>query len=292
MRQPPIMGWMLPGLAGQETAEILADIKDLPSRLNTFLVSGNVLKLQMEHPQVTIVVVTYGRPELVLECLHRTAAQDVPCETVIVDNGSGDRMGELLSRVQCKSIIRADTNEGFPWGANRGAALGTTPTLLFLNPDAFICSGAVSAALRALSEPNVGAVGGKMLDGRGWLQEAGCRFTPAGRPEPIGRGEDPSRHMRRVRVDYCSGCFLMTPAALFRELGGFDLVYTPGYFEDCDYCLRLAETGRDVVYAPDAVAIHLEGSSTSREIRDDLMARNWPLFFARNQKRLQNLSKS
>ena len=58
-----------------------------------------------------------------------------------------------------------------------------------------------------------------------------------------GRGDDPARAVYQFRrpVDFCSGAFLLTPRALFEELGGFDVDFRPAYYEEVDYCLRLWE---------------------------------------------------
>jgi glycosyltransferase involved in cell wall biosynthesis len=59
-------------------------------------------------------------------------------------------------------------------------------------------------------------------------------------------------------VDCCSGAFLLTKMQVFRELGGFDERFAPGCYEAADYCVRVWESGRRVVYDPDAVIIHEE----------------------------------
>ena len=45
-----------------------------------------------------------------------------------------------------------------------------------------------------------------------------------------GLAQDASEAMFRRDVDYCSGAFLLTPMALWKQLGGFDEVYVPAYY--------------------------------------------------------------
>ena len=57
---------------------------------------------------------------------------------------------------------------------------------------------------------------------------------------------------QRREVDIVTGCLLLVPAALWRELGGFD----PRYFmygEDVDLALRAHEAGYRPAITPDAV---------------------------------------
>jgi glycosyltransferase involved in cell wall biosynthesis len=66
-------------------------------------------------------------------------------------------------------------------------------------------------------------------------------------------------------VDLCSAAFLLTPRALFLQMGGFDLRFSPAYYEDADYCVRLWSDGHRVVYEPAAQVMHFEfASSTDR----------------------------
>ena len=78
--------------------------------------------------------------------------------------------------------------------------------------------------------------------------------------------QSPRNHPHIVRqVDYCSGALLATPRALFHELGGFDTRYTPGYYEDVDYCFRVRKKGYGVYYQPASQIVHKEGGTSGTD---------------------------
>ena len=56
---------------------------------------------------------------------------------------------------------------------------------------------------------------------------------------------------------------MMTSAALFKRLGGFDEVYQVGY-SDIEFCLRAAQAGYRTVYTPFVRLLHHEGGSRGR----------------------------
>ena len=100
-----------------------------------------------------------------------------------------------------------------------------------------------------------------------------------------------SKSAFRRPVDYCSGALLVTPRALFNELGGFDEQFLPAYYEDTDYCFKVWDQGRSVVYEPNAVAHHYEsasmqGSDAARELIDAHRARFVEKWKSRLQKQL------
>ena len=126
--------------------------------------------------------------------------------------------------------------------------------LLVLNNDAQLQPGALRSALTTIgSSPDIGAVGGRIILLDGTLQEAGSIIWRDGSCLGYGRGDDPfaPTYMFRRDVDYCSGAFLLTPRALWNQMGGFDEKYKPAYYEETDYCMRLWERGLRVVFDPD-----------------------------------------
>ncbi len=219
-----------------------------------------------DSPVLSVLLVFYNQAHLSLLCLRALLENaDVAFELIVVDNASSDRTGELLDRLENVKLVRNEENLGFVKAVNQGAKLAETDFLLLLNNDAFIEPGALGAALGVLrADATAGAVGGRIeaLDGK--LQEAGNIIWRDGSCAGYGRGENPADGAFRFRrvVDYCSGAFLMFRTALFRELGGFDEAFAPAYYEESDFCLRLAQRGLHTIYEPAVKVRHYEFAST------------------------------
>lgn len=237
------------------------------SRFQEFLESASPLKLPYsEVPTVSIVLVLYNQAPLTLLCLDSIIEfTDIRVEIIIIDNASSDASGTLLSRCENANIVRNDENVGFVHAVNQGAKLARGKHILLLNNDALLKKGALSEALDTLeSEPNVGAVGAKIVLLDGFLQEAGSIIWRDGSCLGYGRGREPDdpEFMYRRDVDYCSGAFLMFPRALFESMGGFDTDYAPAYYEESDFCVRLLEQGYRIIYEPRSVIVHYEFASS------------------------------
>lgn len=245
-----------------------------------------------EKPDISIVVVAHGRAELTFECLRRLHLDPASgrCELVLVDNASRDRTPNLFARIPGATVLRNKANLHFLDGANQGAAFARGGALLFVNTDAFVSYGAVGRALETLRETGAGAVGGLIVLPDGTVQEAGSIVWSDGSCAGYGRGGSPSspEHGFRRKVDYCSGCFLMTPRPLFMEMGGFDISYRPAYYEESDYCMRLWARGLPVIYEPRCLVVHQEGASSGPGESGRLQMRNRGVFAARHQAALRD----
>ena len=266
--------------------------ESLQARLDAFLAGPEMLRLpSAATPEVSIVLVLYNQAELTFGCLgsiiETLAHAPFGVEIVIVDNASTDQTAALLDRLEGAMIIRNGVNLHFLRAVNIAAGTARGRTLLLLNNDAQLLPGSLAAALRTLdSDARIGAVGGRIILPDGVLQEAGSIIWRDGACSGYGRGQDPNTpdFMFQRDVDYCSGAFLLTPTALFREMGGFDERFAPAYYEETDYCVRLWEGGRRVVYDPDAAIIHYEfGSSTTSADALRLQAVNHAVFVARHE---------
>jgi len=272
-----------------ETAASRARLgEDARTELATFLASATRLTANdCEAPDVSAIIVTWNQAHLTLRCLEALLAQAGPSiEVVVVDNASTDQTADLLSRIDGAVVLRNATNEGFLLASNRGASVARGRNLLFLNNDAFAQPGAVANALSALeSASDIGAVGGRLILPSGRLQEAGCVLWADGVSTGIAAGLPPDAPEAMTRRDahYCSGAFLMTPTAVWRELGGFDEVFAPGYYEEADYCMRLRRSGRRVVFEPAVEVVHFHLGSEAKA-GDALRAseRNRQTFCARH----------
>ncbi|HEY9806215.1 MAG TPA: glycosyltransferase, partial [Candidatus Obscuribacterales bacterium] len=261
--------------------------------LKSFLASGAKLELPTSQtPLVTVILVLYNRAELTFQCLRSLAENFYNSfEVVIVDNASSDETSLLLDRIQGAKIIRNSENRHFLLASNQAANVAQGKYILFLNNDAQVLPGSITAAVRTLeSAEDIGAVGGKILLLDGSLQEAGSIIWQDGSCLGYGRGDSPfaPEYMFVRDVDYCSGAFLLTSRELFLQMGGFDEDYKPAYYEEADYCLRLWRSGKRVVYDPDAVILHFEfASSKSSDAALQLQAKNREIFVNNHRDRLQ-----
>ncbi|MBV8360107.1 MAG: glycosyltransferase, partial [Deltaproteobacteria bacterium] len=260
--------------------DIKALVRDrLKAEFGAFLASGAELVLpQPQSPLTSIVLVLYNQAELTYNCLCSIVAHaGEDTEIIIIDNASTDATAELLNRVHGAIVIHNAENRYFPAACNQSSEHARGRYLLLLNNDAQLLPGSLQAAIGVLDQDeSIGAVGGRILSLTGCLQEAGSIVWSDGSTLGYGRGDicDHPQYMFRREVDFCSAAFLLTRTRLFRETGGFDEVFSPGYYEEVDFCVRLWERGLRVVYEPSVAIVHFEYGSSDPAFAGALIARN------------------
>jgi GT2 family glycosyltransferase len=209
----------------------------------------------------------------------------VSYEVVVVDNASSDETKKNLSEINNLMVVRNEENMGFIKACNQGAGKARGEYLLFLNNDTQVMPGWLDAIVSILdSDPSVGAVGSKLLYPDGSLQEAGGIIWRDASGWNYGRGDNPEKpEYNFLRdVDYCSGACLAIRKSIFNELGGFDELYFPAYYEDTDLCFGVRKKGYRVVYQPKCKVIHFEGITAGRDTSAGVkafQAQNKPKFY-------------
>jgi O-antigen biosynthesis protein len=268
-------------------------VKNLSRELADFLTNGRRLSFPpQDNPDVSIIVVLFNQAHFTFRCLRSVLAQvGLTSELILVDNNSTDATRQLLRTLDNVQILQNRQNTGFILAVNQAAATVRGRTILLLNSDAFLRDNALASALQTLeSDDKIGAVGGKLVLPSGRIQEAGSVIWSDGSTQGYARNlrAEAAETMFRRDVDYCSGAFLLTRRRHFNEMGKFDPIYAPAYYEDADYCLRLWTAGLRVVYEPKAVVDHYEsGSGTLHNESTTLVIRNRKQFCFRHADRLQ-----
>jgi O-antigen biosynthesis protein len=245
----------------------------------------------VDDPAVSIVIVTYGQRDLVersLQAIQRNT--EPPYEVVVVDNASPDGTAEFLaSEVNGAQLLLNEENEGFLLGSNRGAEAARARYLCFLNSDAFVEPRWLPPLLEMFDRwPAVGAVVPLMLNPDGTVQEAGSVVDYLGWALAFGDGKDSDRFEYRFtrEVDFGSAACLVTPRSVFGDVGAFDPVYAPAYFEDVDYCFKLKARGLRTMYEPRSQVVHVRSATASTKGAQQLTERNRSTFFERWNERL------
>ncbi len=229
-------------------------------------------------PVVDVIIVTYNSVRDIERCLSSVLAYNnrYRYRITIVDNASSDGTPELIiTRYPGISLFSSKTNLGFARRNNQAIGQTQGKYVIFLNPDTEVKKGALDALIEFLDgNPDVGAVGPKLLNPDGSIQLTGNTFPSLrnllietlflDRLFPRSRflGEHKLSWWGRkapAPVDWVMGACLALPRDVGDQVGWFDENFFM-YFEETDLCRRIRDAGHQVYYIPTAEVIHYGGN--------------------------------
>ncbi|MBI2944682.1 MAG: glycosyltransferase [Candidatus Wallbacteria bacterium] len=242
-----------------------------------------------DRPLVSILVVSWNGLDLLERyfghVVERTLADDPRHEIILVDNGSVDEtMAFVTSRFPGVKTLRLEQNQGFGGGANAGARLATHPILAILNNDAEPTPGFLQPLPGLFADPALFAVMARSLvTTRDMQEEAAQRLRfRRGRLVPVTDPAFAAKATSTLPILYASGGMMAFHREHFMELGGFDDLFRPAYWEDVDLSMRAWRRGWKVLYEPSSVMHHQHRATNFRpELRAEYLVianRNWHLF--------------
>ena len=197
-------------------------------------------------------------------------------EVVVVDYESEPKaLDAAVGGQRILTLPRSD-NLGFAAGVNLAAAHTRAPFLLLLNPDTIVETPLVRVLEESLiGHADVAVAGARVLNADGTVQPSARRFPDVttllgGRSTWLTSRFPGNWFSRRnlvgldslspVDVDWLSGACFMTRRDVFERLGGFDEAFFL-YWEDADYCRRVAGAGLRRLYVPTVSVRHVGGRS-------------------------------
>ncbi|HUT24842.1 MAG TPA: glycosyltransferase family 2 protein [Sumerlaeia bacterium] len=226
-------------------------------------------------PEISIVVANWNGEGFLRTCLaslwESATAAGRAFEIVVVDDASEDNSVSLIReefpRVR---LLANERNLGYARTCDRGAQAARGRVLVMVNNDVEVPADFVSrltapfspGASAAPEDPArtrpLFAVSAKTVDWADGSPNHLC-MTAAWRRGGIGKEwADPAEP---CEATYAQGGAAAYDRDLFLRLGGFDPLFSPGYWEDYDLSYRAARAGWRVLYEPRAVARHKGKSS-------------------------------
>jgi GT2 family glycosyltransferase len=233
---------------------------------------------------VSVIVPTAAGVDLVftlISSLRRHADNWDRVEILVIVNGDVDdrlRLGfsELertfeRTRVVCRRAA-------FNWCEMNNAGVESVARdgiLVFLNDDMVCLTSGWDTRLRSqLARPEIGVVGGRLLYPNGAIQHVGIAFGQDGTTahEAMGDPPDDGLYLDRTllvhEIGAVTGAFLACRRAMFDEVGGFDAQRYTVTSGDADFCVKVRNTGRSVIYDPFLTWIHHESVSRGQDAHD------------------------
>jgi GT2 family glycosyltransferase len=231
--------------------------------------------------RTTVIIPTRDRVSLLRTCLDSIAPAIKRCraDILVIDNDSGhpETIG-FLADLPRRGIrtLRIEGPFNFARLNNRAAAELDTDILCLLNNDIEAVSDDwLEEMLTRLVEPDVGAVGALLTLPGGVVQHGGVvlgmNFSVA--HACTDRVIDDPGFLDQLLVAH--ECSALTAACLatrrsdYLAVGGMDESRFAVAFNDVDYCLRLREAGKRIVFTPHAKLIHAESVSRGSDARAD-----------------------
>jgi GT2 family glycosyltransferase len=228
---------------------------------------------------VSIVIPTWNGRHILAEFLpsvfaaaaRHARSAGAAVEIVIVDDGSTDGTSDWVDQQAAHApvpirVVRHERNLGFGAACNRGIQEARHPLILLLNNDVSMAEDAIAPLAAHFERPSTFAVHCRVIDdatdrevgtgqagrfARGFLR-VHQRFT-AGEP---ARPPFPSI--------FASAGSAMFSRRLFLDIGGFDPLFSPYYYEDVELSYRAWKRGFDVAYEPASAARHRFSSTIGR----------------------------
>lgn len=209
----------------------------------------------------SIIIPTYNGLPLLRDCVQSIRQYtELPYEIIVVDNASSDGTLEFCLQ-QGIDFVSLPVNRGFPIACNYGMKLAKGDCLLLLNNDVIVTHRWLTN-LRAclMSRPDRGIVGpmSNYVSG-GQLSDLGYddlnQFHQLA--EKVNR-PDPSKW--KVVQRLVGFCFAFK-RELMDKIGLLDEQFSPGHYEDDDYCYRARLAGYTLAIAGDT-HVHHHGSAS------------------------------
>ncbi|MCK5136173.1 MAG: glycosyltransferase [Bacteroidales bacterium] len=232
---------------------------------------------------LSVVIVNYNVKYFLEQCLHavQQAMEGLKVEVFVVDNNSVDgSVGEIRQKFPWVNIIENRQNLGFSKANNQAIRESRGRYVLLLNPDTVVEEETFKKCIDFMdTHPDAGALGVKMIDGKGEFLPESKRSLPTPmvsfykmfglsslfpRSRRFGKYHLGYLDMEGTHsVDVLAGAFMFLRSETLEKTGLLDESFFM-YGEDIDLSYRITEAGYKNYYFPGTTIIHYKGESTKK----------------------------
>ncbi|MBN2697352.1 MAG: glycosyltransferase [Bacteroidales bacterium] len=232
---------------------------------------------------LSVIIVNYNVKYFLEQCLHSVekAMEGLSVEVFVVDNNSVDgSVNHIRPKFPWVRIIENKKNLGFSKANNQAIKESSGRYVLLLNPDTVVEEQTFRKCIAFMdAHPEAGALGVKMIDGKGHFLPESKRSLPTPAvafckvfglsalfPKSKRFGKYHLGYLDKNQVhavDVLAGAFMFLRKETISKVGLLDEDYFM-YGEDIDLSYRFTKAGYQNYYFPETTIIHYKGESTKK----------------------------
>ncbi len=227
-------------------------------------------KNQSSPPKVSVILVTYNNWKYTRECIQSVVEYSgYDYEIILFDNLSTDNtVLNVNKEFPFVRVINNDSNIGFPAAVNKAIVNTLGEYVLLLNNDTVVTAGWLDRLIEvAESDKKIGIVGPISNEVSGAQKDKDAVYNNMA--EMSLYAEEIKIKNKDEVVPFPRVAFLCTliKKDVIEKIGGLDERFSPGNYEDDDFCLRAQLAGFKTVIAKD-IFIHHYGSVSFKKDGD------------------------
>lgn len=228
--------------------------------------------INMDRENVSIIIPNYNGKELLRKNLPSVIKAIRPDdEIIIVDDGSNDDSVEFIfSAYPRLKLICLEKNRGYAHACNKGVAGSKNEIVYFLNNDIEVTGNFLDVIVPHFNKGDIFAVASRRLSSNSLSERKdfliGVRFR-------LGifwyRYEEVSEFEESIPIIFAPGGCSAFDKNKFLQLGGFDELYRPVYWEDWDISYCAWKQRWKIIYEPRSQVYHRHPAATIKRIFSD-----------------------
>jgi GT2 family glycosyltransferase len=232
-------------------------------------ISGSRQKITNKHPEITVIVTVHNHANVVIPCIESVLKwTSMPYNLLIVNDASTEQelllYLEKISKFAFVKVVHNEPNLGYLMSVNN-AIRSTLSDVVLLNSDTIVTKNWLDKMYScAYSNDKISTV--SPLSNNATL----CSVPEFMKPNEIPKGMTVDSFAEMVEkvseynypiISTCVGFCMYIKRKVIDKIGLFDEVFSPGYEEENDFCMRAYKAGFVSVLDDSTFIFHIGRSS-------------------------------
>lgn len=214
-------------------------------------------------PKVSIVIPVHNQLDYTKKCIESIRKYtNIPYEVIVVNDASTDQTNNYLSAQTDIIVKNNEYQKGYPASCNVGIRSSSGQYIVLLNNDTVLTCDWIKHLLEVFEyNKNVGMVGPVSNSISGFQLDKDAKYSSIDAMHQYSILVNEQRKFSWMLAPRIAFVCAVIKREVINKIGGLDERFSPGNFEDDDFCLRAQLAGFKTVIAND-VFIHHYGSKS------------------------------